>query len=41
MASVLCRMAASVKSRCTTAKYRRVVRWEHEAVLESVQTGLI
>ena len=27
----------AIKSRCTTAKERRIVRWEHEDVLEAVQ----
>jgi transposase len=30
----------SLKSRCTTAKERRIVRWEHEEVLEAVQCRL-
>jgi transposase len=30
----------SLKSRCTTAKERRIVRWEHEDVLEAVQRRL-
>jgi hypothetical protein len=30
----------SIKSRCTTAKERRIVRWEHEEVLEAVQRRL-
>jgi transposase len=29
-----------IKSKCTTAKYRRVRRWEHEAVVEAVQERL-
>jgi transposase len=29
-----------LKSRCTTAKERRIVRWEHEEVLEAVQRRL-
>ena len=29
-----------IKSQCTTAKYRRVSRWEHEAVVEAVQARL-
>jgi transposase len=29
-----------LKSRCTTAKERRIVRWEHENVLEAVQRRL-
>ncbi len=27
----------SIKSQCTTSKYRRVLRWEHEAVLDELQ----
>ncbi|MEL0584027.1 MAG: IS1182 family transposase [Candidatus Thiodiazotropha sp. (ex. Lucinoma kazani)] len=30
----------SMKSQCTTGKERRVIRWEHEAVLEAVQARL-
>jgi transposase len=30
----------AIKSRCTTAKERRIVRWEHEDVLEAVQRRL-
>jgi transposase len=30
----------AIKSRCTTAKERRIVRWEHEEVLEAVQRRL-
>lgn len=30
-----------LKSRCTTAKERRIVPWEHEEVLEAVQRRLI
>jgi hypothetical protein len=30
----------AMKSQCTTADYRRVSRWEHEAVLEAVQERL-
>jgi transposase len=30
----------AIKSRCTTAKERRITRWEHEAVLEAVQRRL-
>lgn len=26
-----------IKSQCTTGKYRRISRWEHEAVLDSVE----
>jgi len=29
-----------IKSKCTTGKYRRVSRWEHEAVVEAVQERL-
>ena len=29
-----------IKSKCTTGKYRRVRRWEHEAVVEAVQERL-
>ena len=29
-----------IKNRCTTAKERRIVRWEHEEVLEAVQRRL-
>ena len=29
-----------IRSKCTTGKYRRFSRWEHEAVLESAQTRL-
>jgi hypothetical protein len=29
-----------LKSKCTTGKERRISRWEHEAVLEAVQTRL-
>ena len=29
-----------IKSKCTTGKYRRVSRWEHEAVVEAVQARL-
>jgi transposase len=32
--------SCSIKSRCTTAKERRIVRWEHEDVLEAVQRRL-
>ena len=32
--------ACSLKSRCTTGKERRVTRWEHEALLETMQAGL-
>ncbi len=30
----------SIKSQCTTDKYRRVGRWEHEAVLEAAEARL-
>jgi TolA-binding protein len=30
----------ALKSKCTTAKERRISRWEHEAVLEAVQARL-
>ena len=30
----------SIKSRCTTGVYRRISRWEHEAVLERMQQQL-
>ncbi len=29
-----------IKSKCTTGRYRRVSRWEHEAVVEAVQARL-
>ena len=29
-----------MKSKCTTGKERRISRWEHEAVLETVQARL-
>src|SRR3981189_1267031 len=32
--------ARALKSKCTTAKERRISRWEHEAVLETVQARL-
>ncbi len=32
--------ACALKSKCTTAKERRISRWEHEAVLEAVQARL-
>ena len=32
--------ACALKSKCTTARERRISRWEHEAVLESVQARL-
>ncbi len=30
----------SIKSQCTTDKYRRVARWEHEAVIEAAEARL-
>ena len=32
--------ACALKSKCTTARERRISRWEHEAVLERVQARL-
>jgi hypothetical protein len=32
--------ACALKAKCTTAKERRISRWEHEAVLEAVQARL-
>src|SRR5215204_3728698 len=32
--------ACALKGQCTTGKERRLSRWEHEAVLEAVQTRL-
>ncbi len=32
--------ACAIKDRCTTAKERRITRWEHEDVLEAVQRRL-
>jgi hypothetical protein len=32
--------SCAIKSKCTTAKERRIRRWEHEAVLERVQKRL-
>jgi len=29
-----------IKSRCTTGEYRRIARWEHEAVLDAMQDRL-
>jgi transposase len=29
-----------MKAQCTPSKQRRVIRWEHEAVLEAMQTRL-
>jgi hypothetical protein len=43
---VLCRYwtnackGCAIKHRCTTAKERRITRWEHEKVLEAVQRRL-
>ena len=34
-----CRMCP-IKQQCTTARERRITRWEHEHVLEAVQTRL-
>ncbi len=34
-----CRICA-IKDRCTTAKERRITRWEHEDILETVQQRL-
>jgi transposase len=30
----------AIRSRCTTSQYRRVARWEHEAVIDALQTRL-
>jgi hypothetical protein len=30
----------TIKSNCTTAQYRRIDRWEHEAVVDAVQARL-
>ena len=30
----------AIRSRCTTGKYRRVARWEHEAVIDALQARL-
>ena len=30
----------AIRSRCTTSKYRRVARWEHEAVIDALQARL-
>jgi hypothetical protein len=30
----------TLKSRCTTGQYRRVSRWEHEAVIEAAEQRL-
>lgn len=32
--------SCALKTKCTPSKQRRVTRWEHEAILESVQKGL-
>jgi transposase len=32
--------ACALKSKCTTGQERRIIRWEHEAVLETVQARL-
>ena len=32
--------SCAIKRRCTTAKERRITRWEHEHVLEAVQKRL-
>ena len=32
--------ACAMKSKCTTGQERRVTRWEHEAILETVQARL-
>jgi len=37
--TTLCRDCA-IKARCTTAKQRRITRWEHEHLLEEVQARL-
>ncbi len=29
-----------IRSRCTTGQYRRIARWEHEAVVEALQVRL-
>jgi transposase len=29
-----------IKAQCTTGNYRRITRWEHEAVLEAMQNRL-
>lgn len=33
-------IGCSMKAQCTTSEYRRIRRWEHEAVMESVQKRL-
>ena len=30
----------AIKARCSTAKYRRIARWEHESILEATQARL-
>lgn len=30
----------AMKSKCTTGKYRRISRWEHEAILDTVEARL-
>jgi len=35
----VCR-SCTIKARCTTAKERRITRWEHEPLLEEVQARL-
>ena len=37
--TTVCR-ACAIKDQCTTGKERRITRWEHEAVLETVQRRL-
>ena len=32
--------ACAIKEQCTTSKYRRIARWEHEDVLDRVQERL-
>ncbi len=32
--------ACPMKSQCTTAKYRRITRWEHEAVIEALEARM-
>jgi hypothetical protein len=33
-------LGCAIKHRCTTAKERRITRWEHEHILEAVQRRL-
>jgi hypothetical protein len=33
-------LSCSIKAQCTTGQYRRISRWEHEAVLEVVDARL-